>query len=55
MWTNATLLLGFGGLGGIVFVIERWLARTELDAINLEYEVLCEQLSDQIDERRERF
>lgn len=46
MWTNLIPVLGIGGLGAIVVTIERWLARTELDAINHEYEVLCEQLSD---------
>ncbi len=46
MLTNLTLLVGLGGLAGVALAIERWLARTELDAINYEYEILCEQMSD---------
>jgi hypothetical protein len=45
MWTNLMLLAGLGGLGLIAVTIERWLARTELAAVNHQYEVLCEQMS----------
>jgi hypothetical protein len=46
MWSSEIVIGGLSALATVVVLLERWLARTELRAVNHEYEMLCAPTDD---------